>query len=139
VLECSSDSYGKAFPYLPLIELLKRYLQIEPGDDDRRKLEKVTGCVLGLDRALDDTVPFLLALLGITDPADAIDKMDPQIRRRRTFDAIQRLVLREAVNQSVAAGDGRLHWLDVETQSFLTAFGRAVARVCPYLIGTATS
>ena len=125
-LECSSDSYGKAFPYLPLIDMLQSYLQIAPGDDDRRKLEKVTGRVLGLDRTLDDTIPFLLALLGVADPAAPIDKMDPLIRRRRTFDALSRVVLRESVNQPVLVVMEDLHWLDVESQSFLTMLGRAV-------------
>lgn len=126
ILECSSDSYGKAFAYLPLIDMLKNYLQIAPGDDERRILEKVTGRVLALDRSLDDAIPFLLALLGVTDPATPIDKMDPQIRRRRTFSAIQRLVLREALNQPVLMVIEDLHWLDDESQSFLTMFGRAV-------------
>ena len=36
VLESSSASYGKATPYLPLIEFLKMYFQIEPRDDPRR-------------------------------------------------------------------------------------------------------
>ena len=127
ILECSSDSYGKAFPYLPLIDMLQNYLQISHDDSDRRKLEKVTGRVLGLDRGLDDTIPFLLALLGVRDTAAPIDKMDPQVRRRRTFDALQRLVLREAANQPVLMVMEDLHWLDVESQAFLTMFGRAVA------------
>ncbi len=126
ILECSSDSYGKAFPYLPLIDLLKNYLQIAPGDDERRILEKVTGRVLALDRGLDDTIPFLLALLGVIDPATPLNKMDPQIRRRRTFNAISRVVLREAVNQPVLMVIEDLHWLDDETQHFLTLFGRSV-------------
>ena len=66
ILECSSDSYGKAFPFLPLIDLLKNYLQIAPGDDDRRKLEKVTGRVLSLDRDLDGRE---VNDAGIRDPA----------------------------------------------------------------------
>jgi predicted ATPase len=127
VLECSSDSYGKAFPYLPLIDMLQNYLQVSPDDTDRQKLEKVTGRVLGLDRALDDTIPFLLALLGVRDTTTPIDKMDPQVRRRRTFDALQRLVLREAANRPVLMVMEDLHWLDVESQAFLTLFGRAVA------------
>lgn len=126
LMECSSDSYGKAFPYLPLIDLLKNFLQIAPADDERRILEKVTGRVLALDRELDDTIPFLLSLLGVADPARPIDMMDPQIRRRRIFKAIERLVLRESVNQPVLMVMEDLHWIDAETQSFLTQFSRAV-------------
>lgn len=126
LLECSSDSYGKAFPFMPLIDLLKNFLQIAPADDARRILEKTTGRVLALDRELDDTIPFLLSLMGVADPARPVDKMDPQIRRRRIFNAIERLVLREARNQPVLMVMEDLHWIDEETQGFLTAFGRAV-------------
>jgi predicted ATPase len=82
---------------------------------------------LALDHSLEDTVPFLLAPLGITDPAAPMDNMDPQIRRRRILSAIQRLVLREARRQPVLMVIEDLHWLDSETQNFLTMFGAAVA------------
>lgn len=126
VLECRSESYGKAFPYLPLIDMLKSYLQIAADDDDRRKIEKVTGRVLALDRGLEETVPFLLALLGVADPAMPIGHMDPHIRRRRTFDAIGQVVLREARDRPVLMVMEDLHWFDGESESFLTLFSRAV-------------
>ena len=126
ILECRADAYGKAFPFLPLIEMLKTYFQISATDDDRQKHQKVTERVLALDRGLDDAIPFLLSLLGVTDPATPINHMDPNIRRRRTFDAVQRLVLREALDRPVVMAMEDLHWLDSESQSFLTAFGRAV-------------
>ena len=59
VLETFSVSHGKAYPYLPLIELLKHYFQLTPQDDDRRRREQVTGKVLTLDRSLEDTLPYL--------------------------------------------------------------------------------
>jgi class 3 adenylate cyclase len=43
VLESSSASYGKATPYLPVIDLLRTYGQIEPRDDGRKIREKLTG------------------------------------------------------------------------------------------------
>src|SRR5262249_5819419 len=43
VLEASSVSYGKASPYLPVIELLKSYFQLQPHDDERTRQEKVGG------------------------------------------------------------------------------------------------
>src|SRR5438094_6942956 len=54
-LEAYSVSYGKASPYLPVIELLKSYFQIQPQDDDRTRRQDVIGKVLGLDRSLEDT------------------------------------------------------------------------------------
>ncbi len=43
VLESGSVSHGKATAYLPLIDLLKNYFQIENADDARRIRERVTG------------------------------------------------------------------------------------------------
>jgi len=57
VLETFSVSHGKAYTYLPLIELLKNYFQITVQDDERRRREKVGGRVLMLDRSLEDTLP----------------------------------------------------------------------------------
>jgi hypothetical protein len=55
-----------------------------------------TGRVLALDRSLEDTLPYLFSLLGIVDPPA---QMDGQIKRRRTLEAIKRIVLRESLNQ----------------------------------------
>src|SRR5262245_349788 len=46
VLEAYSVSYGKASPYLPLLELLKAYFAITLEDDERKRREKVGGKVL---------------------------------------------------------------------------------------------
>jgi len=126
LLECRSDPYGKAFAYLPLIDMLKNYLQIEVTDDGRAKLEKVAGRALALDPDLGAAIPFLLALLGVNDPSASMESMDPQIRRRRTFDALIGLVLRESQNRPVLVLMEDLHWLDAESQAFLCAFGRAI-------------
>ena len=43
VLESTSVSYGKATPYFPVIDLLKRYTHVEEHDDTRTIRAKVTG------------------------------------------------------------------------------------------------
>src|SRR5207244_9921745 len=63
VLESASVSYGKATPYFPVLELLKRYCHVDDGDDARTMRAKVTGQVLTLDTAFQETLPALLALL----------------------------------------------------------------------------
>src|SRR5262249_51612010 len=46
VLESASVSYGKATPYFPVIDLLKRYSHVEEHDDTRTVRAKVTGQLL---------------------------------------------------------------------------------------------
>ncbi len=99
MLETFSVSHGKAYPYLPLIELLNNYFQLTPQDDERRRREKVGGKVLMLDRSLEDILPYLFALLGITESVMSLQQMDPQIRKRRTLESITRLLGRERLNQ----------------------------------------
>ena len=127
VLETFSISHGKAYPYLPLIELLKHYFLLTPQDDDRRRREQVTGKVLTLDRSLEDTLPYLSALVGVAEATTELAQIDPQVRRRRTFEAITRLLRRESLNQPVLLLLEDLHWLDSETQTWLTLFSERVA------------
>jgi predicted ATPase/class 3 adenylate cyclase len=127
VLETFSVSHGKAYPYLPLIELLKNYFQITPEDDERRRREKVGGKVLMLDRALEDTLPYLFSLLGVEEPSSSLQQMDPQVRRRRTFEAIKRLLVRESLNQPLILIFEDLHWIDSETETFLILLRESLA------------
>ncbi|HEV8718493.1 MAG TPA: adenylate/guanylate cyclase domain-containing protein, partial [Candidatus Binatia bacterium] len=127
VLETFSVSHGKVYPYLPIIDLLKNYFQFALQDDERKRREKVGGKVLMLDRTLEDMLPYLFALLGISEPTSSLAQMDPQIRKQRTFEAIKRLLVRESLNQPLILILEDLHWLDMETQAFLSLLGESIA------------
>ena len=127
VLETFSVSHGKAYPYLPLIDLLKNYFQLGVQDDERQRREKITGRVLTLDRSLEDILPYLFFLLGIAEPTSPLQQMDPQIRRKRILEAIKRLLVRESLNQPLIIVFEDLHWLDAETQAFLSLLSDSVA------------
>jgi tetratricopeptide (TPR) repeat protein len=127
VLDAYSVSHGKATAYLPVIELLKNYFRIESPDDERTRREKVTGKVLSLERSLEDTLPYLFALLGIPEPSASLQQMDAQIRRRRTFEALKRVFLRESLNQPLVLSFEDLHWIDSETQGFLDTLSESIA------------
>jgi class 3 adenylate cyclase/predicted ATPase len=127
VLRTFAVSYGQAFPYLPLIDLLKNYFQIVPSDDERKRREKIAGKVLMLDRALEDTLPYLFTLLNMAEPESAIAQMDAQIRKRWTSEAMKRIFVRESLNQPLVIIVEDLHWLDAETQAFLLLLSESVA------------
>ena len=83
--------------------------------------------MLTLDRSLEDTLPYLFALLGIEEQPSPLQQMDPQIRRRRTFEALKKLFLRESLNQPLILIFEDLHWIDSETQGFLDVLSESVA------------
>ena len=127
VLETFSISHGKAYPYLPLIDLLKNYFNITPQDNERKRREKITGKVLTLDRSLEDTLPYIFSLLGIEEEVDSLPQMDPQVKKKRTFDAIKSVLLRESLNQPLIIVFEDLHWMDGESQDFLNLLVESVA------------
>ena len=144
VLEAASVSYGRATPHLPLIEMLRRYFQITDRDGSENIQERVVTQVLELDNMLRDTTPPILSLLGalpderhssasggqdwLSQRQDLIDMvkrfraMDPQQRRRSTFDALKRVLIRESQRQPLLLVFEDLHWIDSETQAFLDSF-----------------
>ena len=126
-LAAYSVSHGKASVYLPIIELLKSYFRIEPRDDERSRREKITGKVLTLERSLEDILPYLFSLLDIDEQASSLAQMDAQIRRRRTFEALKKLFLRESLKQPVVLVFEDLHWVDSETQAFLDVLSESIA------------
>jgi class 3 adenylate cyclase len=119
VLESASVSYGKATPYFPVIELLKRYAHVEQHDDTRTVRAKVTGQVLTLDTALQDTIPALLSLLDALPEDHPLRTLDPPQRRQRTLDGLKRVLLGETQEQPLLLVCEDLHWIDTETQALL--------------------
>ncbi len=139
-LEAPSVSYGKATPYFPVIELFRRYFAISEGEEAESVREKIVDRLLNLDALLEDAIPPVFALLGVgpdhredssatppskhqrEDVVQAIKRfndMEPQQRRRQTFDMLKRVMIRESQKQPVLIVFEDLHWIDNETQVFL--------------------
>jgi predicted ATPase len=127
VLEAFSVSHGKASAWLPVIELLKSYFELADEDDDRRRSEKVETKVCAVDPALADTLPYVLSLLGIAGAGASLAMMDAQIRRRRTLEAVKRIIVRESLKQPLVVIFEDLHWIDAETQELLDLLVDGVA------------
>ena len=141
VVEATSVSYGTAAPYFPVIEMLRNYFAISRGEATPSIQEKVLHHVLALDQTLVDVIAPTLALLDSTvdfDPdsmsglpklfeqrqvmVEAVKKfaaIEPQQQRRRIFQALKRMLVRESQRQPLLLIFEDLHWLDEESQAFL--------------------
>jgi predicted ATPase len=65
-------------------------------------------------------------LLGIVEGDDPLAQMDAQVRKRRTLDAIKRILLRESLNQPLMIILEDLHWIDNESQAFLNLLADSI-------------
>ena len=122
VLEGSSSSFGKATPFLPVVDLLKSYFDIEPADDPRTVQEKVGGKIVTLDKGLTPFLPVFLSLMEASANDSQWEAMDASERRQKTLDACKRLLLRESLETPLLIVFEDLHWIDSKTQMFLDSF-----------------
>jgi class 3 adenylate cyclase/tetratricopeptide (TPR) repeat protein len=129
VLESASVSYGKATPYFPVIDLLRRYTHVEERDDVRTIRAKVTGQVLTLDATLQETIPALLSLLDALPEDNPFHTLDPPQRRQRMLEAFKRVLLRESQVQPLVLVCEDLHWIDSETQALLDSLVESLPTV----------
>jgi tetratricopeptide (TPR) repeat protein len=129
VAETSSNSYGKAGPYFPVIDMLRRYCGVEAGDDGQAIRDKLTAKLKSLDDALLPTLsllpnlPVFLTLLDVpvdpsVSPAEAEwQAMDPPQRRRRTLDAMTAVLIAESRRQPLLLVVEDVQSVDVESRA----------------------
>src|SRR5260370_42511795 len=61
--------------------------------------------------------------------------MDGRIRKRRTLEAIKRILLRESLNQPLMAIFEDLHWIDEQTQEFLNLLAESLGTAKILMLG----
>lgn len=118
VLICSGASYATTVPFMPFIELLRRYFKIEDADTPSQVREKVTEKVSMGSHDLGADLTPLLALLDV--PVDDAQRyvLDPG-RRQRILDGVKRLLVAESEIQPLLLVVEDLHWIDEQTQALL--------------------
>jgi class 3 adenylate cyclase/tetratricopeptide (TPR) repeat protein len=113
--------------YQPVVELLYGYFGIDQSDDKETRQAKIKNRLTTLDPSLNDTCPYIFALLGIQGTHDPAAQMDPLVKRKRTLDALKRIILRESLNQPTVLIFEDLHWIDSETQRLLNVLAEGIA------------
>ena len=96
----------------PVIDLLKLYFDIAPGDDRRRRAEKVLGKILLLDDALRPVVPAILSLLDLPVEEAEWQALGAPQRRRRILEGVKALLVRESQRQPHQASEGNPLFLE---------------------------
>jgi class 3 adenylate cyclase/tetratricopeptide (TPR) repeat protein len=119
VLQSNSASYGRATPYLPVIELFRHYFKINVDEDTRSICEKVKSKILTLDSSFQEEIPPMLDLLDALDKEHPFRSLDPLRHRQCTYQAVGRLLSSESRVQPVVAVFEDLHSSDSLTLGLL--------------------
>jgi tetratricopeptide (TPR) repeat protein len=128
VLQSAPPSYGRTISYLPIIELLKQYFRIGPHDTTQAIQEKISGKMATFGPSLQDAIPPILDLLDALDGQHPFRSLDSSEHRRKTYQAVIRLLLTESRGQLTPNESRRhpiiavfedLHWYDSLTVGLL--------------------
>jgi predicted ATPase/class 3 adenylate cyclase len=121
VLASGCVSHRETTSYLPVIDLLRSYFQIQDRDETGAIRARVTDRILMLDESPQSTLPALLAMFDAPVEDAAWQGLDAMERRQRTVDAVKWLLQRLTRAQPLLVIIEDLHWIDGETQSLLDA------------------
>jgi predicted ATPase len=119
-LEGSCLHYGVSVAYLPLLDIVRSYFDLKEGEREfvikRRMRERINQ----LDENMQYILPSLYDVLSLKIEDEDYLKLDPSIRREKTFEAIRDLLIRESQNRTLILAVEDLHWIDKTSEEFLT-------------------
>jgi class 3 adenylate cyclase/DNA-binding CsgD family transcriptional regulator len=129
--------YGAALAYLPVMDLLKQYFQIDLSDRGEDIRRKVTDRLAPLGTALAATAPYLLHVLAVETQGDLPVGPSPEAVKHQTFEALRGLVSESAAHCPLILTIEDLHWADTTSVEFLAFLlehiaGSRILLVCTY-------
>ena len=120
-IEGHCSSYGRATPYLPVLDLLRQLCGITGGDNPETATAKVYRCLEEIDPDVADDAPYLLDLLGVLADRASLAKHPPQEIKRRTFSTLRRLIAQHSQRQPLVLAVENLHWIDPTSEEWLVS------------------
>ena len=119
VLETASATLGRPAPFFAVIELLRIYFDVSPGEAKELIRDKIAHRLALVDETFARSLPVFLTLFDVPVHDAGWQMLEPSERRRQTLAAVKRLMLRESVRQPLVLVFEDAHWADGETRELL--------------------
>jgi adenylate cyclase len=127
VFEAHGVSYGKAIPFLPMLELFRAYYGISEDDPPETAREKIAGRLLLIDESLREELPLVFDFLGVPDPQLPPPPLDPDARQRQLYRQVRRILAIRGEQESTVTLLEDLHWFDGGSDSMLAEIVEGIA------------
>ncbi|HVG09676.1 MAG TPA: adenylate/guanylate cyclase domain-containing protein [Thermoanaerobaculia bacterium] len=124
-------SYGSGVPYLPILHMLRNAWNIGESDGSATVAARVRS---GLEEAgmdAEESLPYLLRLLGVDEGTESLADLSPQALQTRTSAILRQVIFNADPGGLVVLAIEDLHWIDETSEAFLDFLieGMAMARI----------
>lgn len=121
-LEGRCVPYGRATPYLPVLDLLRHCCSIVETDTAETVTAKVRDGLLKAGMDAEESAMYLLYLLGVSEMTDPLINLSPHLLKSRTFETLTKLFISHSRQHPCVIEIEDLQWIDATSEEFLRAF-----------------
>ena len=114
--------YGSSIPFLPLLDILRSFFDIQEGEPETLSKEKMRRKTLGLHEKLMDALPAFQDLLCPPAEDESWSNLEPKEKRLKTFEAMRDLLIRLSQDRPLILMVDDIHWADKTSEEFLDYF-----------------
>ncbi|MGD8948163.1 MAG: adenylate/guanylate cyclase domain-containing protein, partial [Desulfobacterales bacterium] len=129
-------SYSRGVAYHPVIDIVKSNFDIMAGDGEVEIRAKLKRGLKILDADEEQTLPYLLELLGVKDSGVDPIALSPEARKDRIIEALNRSTIKASQIRPLIMAIEDLHWIDKSSEDTLKALLDGIAGERIFLIFT---
>ncbi|WP_342712871.1 adenylate/guanylate cyclase domain-containing protein [Bradyrhizobium sp. B124] len=115
---CYCSAYNRESAFYPIIEMIRRVVNLDGLADVEDKIANVQRAFAGLDSITPEAVPLVSELLELPVPL-SLREVSPSQRRELLLDLLAQWLLRQSEQLPILFIVEDLHWADASTSSLL--------------------
>ncbi|PYN72977.1 MAG: guanylate cyclase, partial [Candidatus Rokuibacteriota bacterium] len=118
-LETTCAAYGRAIPYRPVLEVLRRYLDLAESMSAEEVKSRIVERLQDLGLEGEEPTILLAHFAGAFAPPEFVNRLSSAELKERTFAVLREVFLRASRSASVVLLIENVHWLDASSTEFL--------------------
>jgi class 3 adenylate cyclase/tetratricopeptide (TPR) repeat protein len=126
-LDVTCASYGRATPFRPVVELLRTYLSLPEASAAAAVRAVIAERLADLGIEDEERAILLAHLVGVSAPAEFLNRLSGGELRERTFAAVRDVLLGASRLVPLVVLVENVHWLDASSADFVAHVARHLA------------
>ncbi len=118
-LEGQCLQYGGSMAYLPVLDILKLFFNIEDTDREFIRKKKISDRIENLDKNLISAIPPFQDLLSLSVDDEEFRNLNPKQKRERSFESLRDLLIKLSQQKPLVLVIEDLHWMDKTSEEFM--------------------